>query len=118
MKPIKYTFEETNKIDLGTKVIYKYPSPDKTMDVGLMKVNGRNPENEKTFNIEHDCSFIIYVTSGNGIVYADDQKFLVTVGDVVFVPKNNKFAVEGVFEYVTVDTPAYYPEQSEEVEVI
>jgi mannose-6-phosphate isomerase-like protein (cupin superfamily) len=58
---------------------------------------------------------VIYITKGSGIIYAGDEKYEVSVGDVVFVPTENKFAAEGDMEYVTVDTPAFYPEQSEEV---
>ncbi len=118
MKPVKYTPKDTFKIDLGSKIIYKYPSPDKSVDIGLMIVKGRHPESQKKFILEHGCSFVMYITKGEGIVYAGDEKFDVTVGDVIFVPKENKFAVDGDFEYVTVDTPAFYPEQSEEIEVI
>lgn len=118
MKPIKYTTKDTIEINLGSKVIFKYPSPDKSMDIGLMVVKGRHPENKRTFILEHGCSFVMYVTKGNGIVYAGNEKFDVVVGDVVFVPKENKFAVDGEFEYITVDTPAFYPEQSDEIEVI
>lgn len=117
MKPVKYSPEETNKIDLGTKVIYKYPSPNKDLDIGLMVVKGRYPENDKTFLVEHGCNFVIYVTKGEGIIYAGDETFLVKTGDVIFVPKDNKFAVEGDLEYVTVDSPAYFPEQSEEIKL-
>lgn len=118
MKPVKYSKSDTKKIDLGTKIIYKYPAPNNLMDIGIMSVNGRHPEGQKKFILEHDCSFVIYVTKGSGIVYAGDEKFEVVVGDVVFIPKENKFAVEGKFEYVTVDNPAFYPEQSDEIEVI
>lgn len=115
MKPVKYSKANTNKIDLGTKRIYKYPTPTKLMDVGKMVVNGRHPQKEGSFILEKECNFIIYVLSGNGKVYAGDEIFDVLAEDVVFVPKGNNFAVEGNFEYITFDSPAFYMEQSEEV---
>lgn len=115
MKPTKYTKSETNKIDLGTKIIFKYPTPTKLMDVGKMVVNGRNPQKEGSFILEKECSFIMYILSGKGRVFAGDEIFDVVAEDVVFVPKENKFAVEGNFEYITFDSPAFYMEQSEEV---
>jgi len=117
MKPKKYSFSDTNKIDLGTKVIYKYPTPTKKMDIAKMVVNGRHPEDKNTFLVEHECQFVIYVTKGSGIIYAGDEKFKVGVGDVVFVPTENKFAAEGKMEYITVDNPAFFLEQSEEIKV-
>lgn len=114
MKPIKYTPSDTNKIDLGTKIIYKYPTSIKELDFSRMVITGRNPVTG--FLLEHDCQFFIYVTKGQGKVITNDEVIEVTVGDVVFVPKETKFAMEGDFEYVTAGTPAFYPEQAEEVE--
>ena len=49
MKPIKYTFKQANKIDLGTKAIYKYSTPTKLFDIAKMVVNGRHPKKEGSF---------------------------------------------------------------------
>ena len=117
MKPTKYTSDQTNKIDLGTKVIYKYPTPTKLFDVGRMVVKGRHPEDSDTFIIEHECSFVMYILKGEGCVYVGNEIFEVVAEDVIFVPASNKFAVEGNMEYVTFDAPAFYPEQSEEVTI-
>lgn len=115
MKPKKYSPSETNKIDLGTKTIYKYPTPTKSLDIARMVVDGRHPKDKDTFIIEHECQFVIYVVKGSGVIYAGDEKFEVGVGDVVFVPTENKFAAEGKMEYITVDNPAFFIEQSEEI---
>jgi mannose-6-phosphate isomerase-like protein (cupin superfamily) len=115
MKASKYSSADTNKIDLGTKIIYKYPTPTKLFDVGLMIVNGRHPEDPKTFILETDCSFAMYITKGAGQDFVRDDTFQVKSKDVIFVPANHKFAVEGNFEYVTFDSPAFYPEQSTEI---
>lgn len=113
MKPTKYSSSDTNKIDLGTKIIYKYPTPTKELDFSMMLIKGRHPETG--FLLEHDCQFFIYVTKGQGKVVTDSDTIEVTVGDIVFVPKETKFAMEGDFEYLTAGTPAFYPEQAEEV---
>ena len=116
MKPAKYTSEDTNKIDLGTKVIFKYPTPTKLMDIARMVVKGRHPQQKTKFLLEHNCNFVIHVIKGRGKIFAGEEIFNVEVGDVVFVPKENKFAAEGVMEYITVDSPAFYMEQSVEIE--
>ena len=118
MRPQKFTFKDTEKIDLKTKVIYKYPSLSRLLELNHMIVNGRHPENKDEHVIEHDCQFIIYITKEAGKVYAGDEIFNVKTGDVVYVPTENKFAVEGNnFEYITIDTPAWYPEQAETVSI-
>jgi mannose-6-phosphate isomerase-like protein (cupin superfamily) len=92
MKPTKYSVKDTNKIDLGTKVIHKYPNPTKDFDIGKMVVNGRHPQKANTFALESACSFVMYILKGSGKVYADDNVFDVEVEDVVFMPNNCKFA--------------------------
>jgi mannose-6-phosphate isomerase-like protein (cupin superfamily) len=81
-----------------------------------MVVKGRHPKESNKFILEHACNFVIYVVKGEGKIYAGDETFEVKVDDVVFVPTDNKFAAEGEMEYITVDVPAFYIEQSEEVE--
>lgn len=114
MKPVKYSSNKATVINLGTKVIYKFPTQTKLFDLARMVVNGRHPENPKEFILESDCHFMIYVIKGSGKIYAGDEMFSVSAGDVIYVPPGNKFACEGKdFEYITFDTPAFYPEQSE-----
>jgi mannose-6-phosphate isomerase-like protein (cupin superfamily) len=115
VKPMKYTPHQAKIIDLGTKVIYKYPTPTGKFDVGRMVVDGRHPAAADAFIVEHACSFIMYVTKGSGRVFAGDDVFDVLPEDVVFVPAEHQFAIEGTLEYITFDSPAFYPEQSEEV---
>ena len=115
MKPVKYSVSDAKKIDLGTKQIFKYPTPTKEMDIGRMVVRGRHPEDPKKFMIGHEVSFVIYVLKGSGKIYAGEETFDLKAGDVVFVPKENKYAVEGDMEYITFDSPAFFPEQSEEI---
>jgi mannose-6-phosphate isomerase-like protein (cupin superfamily) len=118
MQPVQYTSSQTNLIDLGTKQIHKYPTPTKAFDIAHMVVNGRHPEKTNTFIIEHKCSFVMYILRGTGKVYAGDKVFEVKPEDVVFVPTDNKFAVEGEgLEYITFDAPAFFPEQSESIEI-
>jgi mannose-6-phosphate isomerase-like protein (cupin superfamily) len=110
----KYSRSDTELIDLGpTKKIYKYPSPTRSLDIGIMVLNGRHPESG--FVVEHDCEFVMYVTKGEGTFYVGDSIYKVKPGDAVFVPTDHKFAADGNFEYITVDSPAYYPGQTESI---
>ncbi len=115
MKPKKYTFKQAAVISFGTKIIYKYPTSTKKMDLGVMVVNGRHPQGKNIFLYERECDFVIYVLRGSGKIFAGSEIFEVSKKDVVFVPRKNKFAVEGKLEYVTVNCPAFFPEQSKEI---
>ena len=117
MKPVKYSTKDTKKTNFGSKIIYKYPTPTKNADIGHMLVNGRHPKNARSFMMNQVCSFVIFITKGTGTIYAGDEIFNVKPEDVVFIPAKNKYAVEGNFEYVTVDFPSWYPEQYSEVQI-
>ena len=117
MKPVKILAKEAKKIELGpTKTIYKYELPTKLFDISKMVVKGRHPEDSRKVILEKDCNFAMYVTRGEGKYLVNGEEINVVEGDVIFVPTGSTFACEGDFEYITVDVPAYYPEQSEEIE--
>lgn len=115
MKPCKYSKSDVALVDLGNKRIYKYPTPTKKFDISRMVVKGRHPEDLNKYIIDKACDFVIYVIKGKGKIYAGDAVFNVVVDDVVFVPCGNKYATVGNMVYVTVDVPAFYIEQYEEV---
>lgn len=118
MKAIKISEKDSKKIRLGAaKTIYKYELPTKLFDIAKMEVHGRHPENPTRVILEKDCNFVMYVTKGGGKYFINGEEIRVEEGDVVYVPAGSIFACEGDFEYITVDVPAYYPEQSEEVEI-
>lgn len=114
MKAVKISKNDADLTDLGTKKILAYPLPTKLMSVAYMTVSGRHPK--KGFLLEGDCAFCLYVTKGHGKIYAGEEIFEVAVGDVMYLPVNTKFACEGNMEYVTFDSPGFYPEQSQEIE--
>ncbi len=117
MKAVHFSKKDTHLVDLETKKILKYPTPTSQFDVGKMIVHGRHPEKDDEFLLEHECSFVMYILKGKGRVYAGKQHFSVVAEDVVFVPKDTPFAVDGDFEYVTFSIPAFFLEQSEIVKV-
>lgn len=117
MKAVKISKKESKLVNLGTKKIYKFILPTKLYGIAKMVVHGRHPENPQKVVMEKDCSFVMYVVKGSGKYFINEEEFNVKADDVVYVPSGSTFACEGDFEYITVDVPAYYPEQSEELNV-
>lgn len=113
MKPVKYSASDAGNTDLGTKIIHKYPTPTKNYDIARMEVVGRFPD--KGFILNNVCDFFLYVLEGTGKVYAGEEIFEVEPKDVVFVPAKNKYAVDGKFQYITIDVPEWYEDQAGEV---
>lgn len=97
----------------ANKSIKRYPSASRVMEMNLMTLNGRSPMNPDHFILNTVVHFMIYVTKGEGIFYVDDAIIHASVGDVLDVPPKTRFAASGKgFEYVTVENPAFFLEQS------
>lgn len=99
-------------VDKETKLIRKYTASDKSLEVNHMILNGRTPEKERTFLCETKVHFMAFVIKGEGKMYVGDKVYEVGEGDCIDVPAGTKFAAEGYnFEYITAESPAWYPEQ-------
>ena len=94
MKPIKYSSDKASIINLGTKIIYKFPAQTKLFELSRMVVSGRHPENPKEFILESDCHFMIYVTKGSGKIYAGDDIFQVVAGMLLMFPRATSLRVK------------------------
>lgn len=109
--------DQAKIVDQKTKVIRKYTSPDKQLEINYMILNGRTPEKEGTFLCETKLHFMVIVIRGKGRTFLENEVFNVEEGDCVDVPAGTKFAAEGYnFEYITAESPAWYPEQAKIVD--
>lgn len=100
-------------VDLKTKLIRKYTTPDRKLEVNHMVLTGRNPENPNHFIYEKEVRFMVYILKGKGKIYCDNSVYEVEVGDVFDVPTKTRFAAEGTnFEYLTFEYPAWFPQQA------
>ena len=105
--------EKAKIVDKGTKRIKKYTAPDKSLEINHMILNGRTPEKEGTFLCETKVHFMVFIIKGEGKIYVGEEIYEIREGDCVDVPAGTKFAAEGYnFEYITVESPAWYPEQA------
>lgn len=107
---------EAKIINQGEKIIRKYTSSDRKLEINHMILNGRTPEKEGLFLFEKEVHFMIFIIRGRGRVLCGDNSFEVEEGDCLDVPPKTRFAAKGNFEYITAETPAWYLEQSEIVD--
>lgn len=105
--------DQARIVDKGTKIIRKYTAPDKSLEINHMILNGRTPEKEGQFLCETKIRCMMLVVKGKGKMYVGEEILEVNEGDCVDVPVGTKFAAEGYnFEYITAESPAWYPEQA------
>lgn len=55
-------------------------------------------------------SFIYYVLSGEGIFKINNERYNVTEGDVIEIPKNTDFVFAGKMKLLLIMTPPFNPE--------
>jgi mannose-6-phosphate isomerase-like protein (cupin superfamily) len=93
----------------------EYSFDDKTMNIALVTVNGRYPENG--FVVNEVCKETAYVVSGSGkIVTEGSEPLPVAVGDAVFMAPGEKYYWEGEnLTMVMPCSPAFYPEQHQHI---
>ncbi|UCD04235.1 MAG: cupin domain-containing protein [Candidatus Woesearchaeota archaeon] len=94
-------------------IAYEYPMGDKDINVALIKINGRYPnEGEVTNEVVKELSF---VAKGFGKVVIDKKEYTLEEGDAILILPKQKYFFEGDLELVISCNPAWYPEQHKQV---
>jgi mannose-6-phosphate isomerase-like protein (cupin superfamily) len=118
MKSPKYSRSDAFEIHPDDKsAIYEYPNLSNALRMSVMEVRGRRPGTDGKAYLETDCTFMIYVLRGSGQIWIDGEEYKVNEDDVVTVLGGKRWYIEGNLDYLTASTPAFYPEQSTEVDV-
>lgn len=94
-------------------IAYEYPLKEKDLNVALVEINGRYPDNGEVTN--QVVKELLYVVKGKGKVVIDSTEHMIGSGDVVLLLPNQKYFYDGVFTLVVSCSPAWYPEQHKEI---
>ena len=90
-------------------VANEYSFNDSDINVAIVKISGRYPDNGRTMN--EKCKEIGYVINGSGKIIVDGSEFILKKGDTVLIEPGEKFFWEGNLTMVMPCTPAWSPEQ-------
>lgn len=113
MKHVSMSKSERNKVT-DTCIAIEYPNGDKDIWGAVVEINGRYPL--KGYTVNKKCKEVGFFMSGKGKLVVDDRTIWVKKGDQVIIYPNEKFYWEGKMVIFMPCTPAWYPEQHEEVE--
>lgn len=92
----------------------EYPSDDKDINIGIVKIEGRYPESGYALN--EVCKELAYVSEGEGkIVFLNGEVFSIEEGDSVLIEPKEKYYWEGKFTLFVPCSPAWYPEQHKKI---
>jgi len=90
-------------------VAYEYPFDDKSINISLVKINGRYPETGQVTNTK--VKEIIFVKSGKGKIVINKKAIKLEKEDVILLLPNEKYYFEGKFEFITSCSPAWFEGQ-------
>lgn len=82
---------------------------DVDINFAIINVYGRSPE--EGYQVNTLCKEVLYIISGNGVMYSKDKKYDFSSGDVLVIEKGEEYAFEGEFEAAVPCTPAWTSEQ-------
>lgn len=89
----------------------EYDLPWKNLAVGISEVNGRYPK-ESGLDSDEGVEQVWYVQLGEGSIYIQDELIHIEQGDMLLVPKGEKYWIEGMhLKLVVSSSPPWYPEQ-------
>ena len=91
--------------------VYEYSMKNSEMSIGVAEITDRYPN--EGYAINHKCSEMGYVLKGSGTLVTETDQVDLSCGDVVYIPRGEKFYWKGNMTVVLPTIPAWYPEQHE-----
>lgn len=95
-------------------IAFEYPLNDKDINGAVIKLNGRYPSKGRVVN--NKCKELSYIISGLGKVVVEDKEVVLKKGDVILIEPGERYFWDGKMTMFVPCTPAWYPEQHQEVE--
>ena len=90
----------------------EYSFKNKNMDLGIATITGRYPEKNDEYCMNTECTELIYVLEGSGILQFENRDIEFFMGDAILISPNEKYA--WVTDYCKVSmicNPAWSGEQ-------
>ncbi len=109
------SFSETELFQGETNKTYEYNIEDKDINYCIVDVDGRFPKEKWAVN--HKCKQMAHVLDGDGVLVVHGVGAVkLKKDDVVLIDVEEKYYWEGKMRLGIPCTPAWYPEQHEDVD--
>ncbi len=106
--------QANEKTNSKSCVVREYPFKSKLLGIATALINGRYPDKGKAINYE--CEETYYVISGKAKLYHQDGEHILEKGDAFFFEKGKWYWLEANdLEVVVSTSPAWFPEQNENI---
>ena len=111
---IHKTFSQTELFHGPTNKTYEYNIDDADINYCIAEIDGRFPVEKWAIN--RKCKEMAHILSGSGILVVEGIEYPIKQDDVVLIDINEKYYWQGKLKLGIPCTPAWHPEQHEEVD--
>ena len=99
----------------GVSTFFEYPFSFQNASLGVSEINGRYPQTG--YDMDEEVEGIWYVEKGIGTIWIGGIEYSVEQGDIIHVPKGEKFWIEGNnLRLIVASSPLWHPEQHKHIE--
>jgi mannose-6-phosphate isomerase-like protein (cupin superfamily) len=91
--------------------VYEYPTKSSEMNIAVAEITHRYPD--QGYAVNNVCNEMGYILQGCGKLVTEVKAVFLYPGDVVSIPRGERFYWEGTMTIILPCTPAWYPEQHE-----
>ncbi|OGK17700.1 hypothetical protein A2866_05965 [Candidatus Roizmanbacteria bacterium RIFCSPHIGHO2_01_FULL_39_8] len=89
---------------------HEYNLPFQNVSVGVSEISGRYPHSG--FDVDQEVEQVWYIEQGKGRVWLLNSFYELSEGDMVLIPKGEKYWIEGTnLKLVVVSSPPWFPKQ-------
>lgn len=110
---MKFLVKKSNSKRIQENVVSafnEYDLPFNKFSVGVSEINGRYPHNG--YDIDEEVEQVWYVEDGKGRVNIENEIFEIDKGDMLFIPKSEKYWIEGdLLKLIVVSSPPWFIQQ-------
>lgn len=94
-------------------IAYEYPTVDKDIDVAIIEINGRYPD--EGYVINEVVKELVLVAGGRGKIVIDKEEHKLEADDAVLILPKQKYFFDGRLKLIVSCSPAWYPEQHKNI---
>lgn len=106
--------EDAVSHEMASCTVYEYAMESGEMNIGVAEIRGRYPE--AGYAVNQECCEMGYVLRGSGRLVTEEREVVLGEGDVVSLPRGEKYYWEGELTVVLPAAPAWHPAQHAIVE--
>jgi mannose-6-phosphate isomerase-like protein (cupin superfamily) len=92
----------------------EYPLDDKDINIAVVEVLGRYPEEGRVANLK--CKELLQIIKGSGKVVIEGEEINFKEGDEILIEPGEKYYWDCRATMIAACAPAWYPEQHQECE--